>query len=269
MDRIEFRNSRGQRLVGTLHRASAGEKALGPTILLCHGMMSSREGRKQTAFARFLHEKGFSVLRFDFSFCGESEGRFEEITFSQEVDDLESALRWARGHGAEPVGLLGSSMGGAVAVLAASRDPAIRAVVTLAAVGFPARLAERMDDLEALTERWKAEGFVLGAEGKVGPRFFEDARRQDVMEAARRLSAPLLVLHGGEDEVVPVEDARALHANAGGPKELRILPGVDHRFTRPGALREILEAAGDWFEHYMGRSGTPGPEAPGGSGKGP
>ena len=250
MEEVVFRNSLGQKLFGTLHYGSS-KPALAGTVVLCHGMMSCREGTKQRAFARTLSESGLAVLRFDFSFCGESEGRFEEITFAQEVDDLRAAVAWVRDRGADPVGLLGSSMGGAVALLYASGDPSIKALVTLAGVGSPAHIADGMEGMQQKVREWKDQGYLLGAEGEPGEKFFEDARAQDVLGAARRLTAPLLVLHGSEDEVVPVEDARAIYENAGGPKELRILPGVDHRFTDPEALEEALNAASDWFQRYL------------------
>ena len=56
---------------------------------------------------------------------------------------------------------------------------------------------------------------------------------------------------GGADDVVSVEEAYAIHANAGGPKALKVLPGGDHRFTRPEDLEEVLNAARDWFKKYL------------------
>jgi alpha-beta hydrolase superfamily lysophospholipase len=253
-ERVVFTNSLGQRLAGLLHRPRSAHKDLGPTVILCHGMMSAKEGRKQVVFAGALEGCGFSVLRFDFSFCGESEGKFPEITFTQEVDDLAGAVRWVREHGGGPVGLLGSSMGGAVAVLYGSGDPGIRAVVTLAAVAFPQRLVERMDALKSKIQEWKEEGHMFGAEGDVGEAFFQDAMIQDVPAAIRGISAPVLILHGGLDEVVSVSDAHALHDNAGGMKRLKIFPEADHRFIRSRDLEEAVAETTAWFRTYL----TPG-----------
>lgn len=252
VERVTIFNSLGQRLAGCLHMGRGSSGSLGPTVVLSHGMLSTKDGTKQVALARVLSELGFSVLRFDFSFVGESEGKFEEITFSQEVDDLRSAVAWVRGRGAGPVGLLGSSMGGAVAILYARTDPGVRALVTVAAVARPVRLAGQMGEVRAHVARWKAEGAAFGAEGEVvGPQFFEDARKQDVLAAVEAVSAPLLIVHGGRDEVVPVEEAHALAQRARGDKCLRILAEADHRFSRPEDLRELIAASADWYARHL------------------
>ncbi|MEW6439445.1 MAG: alpha/beta fold hydrolase [bacterium] len=250
MQKVRFSNSRGQDLAGWLHLGS-GRRDPGPTVLLCHGMMSTKDGRKQVALAEALEESGFSVLRFDFSFCGESGGRFEEITFTQEVDDLRCAAGWARRNGASRVGLIGSSMGGAVAILYAREDPAVKALVTMAAVARPARLADRMEDLEAKMAQWRQEGYTFGAEGAAGRAFFEDVQRLDVLAAARNVSAPMLIIHGAGDEVVPVEEAHSLYQAATAVKCLKILPEADHRFTREEHLREIVVSTRTWFQRYL------------------
>ncbi len=251
VERVAFFNSLGQRLIGLLHRQASSGPVLGPTVVLCHGMMSAKEGRKQGAFAEALERCGFSVLRFDFSFCGESEGKFEEITFTQEVDDLAGAVRWVREQGGGPLGLLGSSMGGAVAVLYGSRDPDIRALVTLAAVAFPQRLVDRMVELKKKMDAWRDEGHLFGAEGDVGESFFQDAKAQDIPGAIRGMAAPVLILHGALDDVVSVDDARALHENAPGPKRLKIFPLADHRFIRDEDLGDAVTETLDWFWTYL------------------
>lgn len=250
MEKVWFVNSLGQRLAGVVHLPAGGSR-MGPTVILCHGMMSSKEGRKQTALAEALCAQGCSVLRFDFSFCGESQGRFEEITFSQEIDDLKHAVAWTKARGARPIGLLGSSMGGAVAILYSLEDQDIEALVTIAAVAHPSRIAAEIGSLEEYAKRWKEEGYRLGAEGRVGPRFFEDVVRHDVVGAAARITAPWLILHGSADEVVPVGDARDLYANAAGPKELKVIAGADHRFTREDHLEELIRDATIWFKKYL------------------
>lgn len=250
MQKVTLFNSIGQRLVGCLHPGS-GRSDFGPTVVLCHGMMSSKDGRKQIALAEALAESGISVMRFDFSFCGESGGRFEEITFSQEVDDLRCVVKWLRERRADPIGLVGSSMGAAVAILYAGEDPSVKALVTLAAVARPSRLAEEMDELRNKMAQWRTEGAEFGAEGEVGEQFLEDAQRQDVLGALERISAPILILHGALDEVVPVEEAFILNEKASGQKRLRVLPGADHRFTRAEDLLEVIEASTEWFRNHL------------------
>ncbi len=250
MEKVWFSNSLGQNLAGCVHIPS--ERAtMGPTVILCHGMMSSKDGRKQIALAEELCALGCSVLRFDFSFCGESEGRFEEITFSQEVDDLANAVAWARARGASPIGLVGSSMGGAVAVLYTQKDPHIRALVTIAAVAHPSLIAEEMESLQANVKRWKEEGYQLGAEGTIGPAFFEEIVWLDVLGAAAQIAVPWLIIHGSADEVVPAEDARDLFVRAQGRKELKLISGADHRFTRQDHLEEVIGDVKGWFARYL------------------
>ena len=250
MEKVSFYNSLQQRLYGYFHRAAKGSD-LGPTVILCHGMMSAKEGTKQTALAKVLEENGISVLRFDFSFCGESGGIFEEITFTQEVDDLRSAVKWLRKHGGKSIGLFGSSMGGGVAVLYAREDPSIKALVTLAAVAHPVRLAERMEELKQRMIQWKEEGNQFGAEGEVGERFFQDIKRHNIPAAMAEVAAPVLIIHGQADEVVDVQEAHDLYEKASEPKVLKILPEGDHRITRPDDLQDVLQTTVTWFKQYL------------------
>jgi alpha/beta superfamily hydrolase len=75
-----------------------GDKGL-PIIVLCHGFTTSKDGRTYVQLEEILNVKNFSTLRFDFFGHGESAGRFAEITISEAVDDVRSAVRFVKESG--------------------------------------------------------------------------------------------------------------------------------------------------------------------------
>ena len=108
MEFIEFKNVRGQRLVGELDW-QAGE----PLVVCTHGLQSSRQATKLQALAEALRKQKIGSLRFDFAGRGDSEGKFFDVTYSQQIDDLKAALDFSESTlGASSIGLMGSSMGG-------------------------------------------------------------------------------------------------------------------------------------------------------------
>ena len=92
---VRFRNRRGDTLVGVLHHPSTERP--GGAVILCHGMESDKNSEKLVFLARRLAERGILALRFDFAYVGESSGRFEDITYSGEVEDLNGLAASAGG----------------------------------------------------------------------------------------------------------------------------------------------------------------------------
>src|SRR5688572_13155365 len=115
--RVEFKNPRGQTLVGAVNGAIADA-----LVISCHGMLSNKDGPKHLLLARQLEERRVPVLRFDFAGRGESDGSLYDLTFSNEVEDLAAAIDAFAARGVTRFAVFGSSMGGAVALLAAARD---------------------------------------------------------------------------------------------------------------------------------------------------
>ncbi len=227
-----FTNRRGQTLAGVLHGVPDGR-----AVITCHGMLSHKDSDKHRLLCDKLAKRGIASLRFDFAGRGASEGRLFDLSYSHEVEDLEAAVAFLVERGVERFGLFGSSMGGAVALLAAARDERVVAVATLAAVGHPAAIAERYPR-EA--EAWQRVGHIESEAGRIGRGFLDDAMQHDVLSATGVLRAPVLVLHGELDDVVPVADAHDI-ATAARNASLEIVPGADHRFSNPVHLRPALD----------------------------
>ncbi len=90
------------------------------------------------------------------------------------------------------------------------------------------------------------------------PRSRRDAPELDILAAAATVRAPWLIVHGEDDETVPVEDGRRLAERAGGERELRIIPGASHTFgsRHPFAgptpqLIQALNATQRWFRAHL------------------
>jgi putative redox protein len=246
-ERVEFPGRRGYLLVGDLHRG-AGDAA--PALVLCHGMESTRGGTKQTAIVGRFVPQGWTVLRFDFSYVGDSEGRFEDLTISGEVGDALGALDFLSEFGPATSVVVGSSLGGAVALLAAAQAPAkVDAVATIAAVADAAIFTESLTAQEIAD--WRREGRRRWRDGWMRSTFLDDLKSVDVLGAVRKIEKPLLVMHGTADDVVPFEHAERIAAAAGGDVRLEAFPGVGHRFEEPGALDRLLDVLDEWIRDTL------------------
>jgi fermentation-respiration switch protein FrsA (DUF1100 family) len=223
------------------------ERARG-VVIGCHG----HGGRKDDmlGIGTNLWKAGYSVLVFDFRGRGESDP-WPQTLVSREVDDLRAAVAFARGR--EPgrrVGVVGFSMGAAVSLLAAAEDPGIAAVVADSA--FTSGRDVVAHGVRSVL-RIPPEILVLAADEVVRRRHgyrFSHARPIDVIgQIAPR---PVLIVHGEGDTTVPVEHAHRLFAAAGEPRELWVVPGVEHCggyfLDRPAYCRRVTA----FFEQYLG-----------------
>jgi pimeloyl-ACP methyl ester carboxylesterase len=246
-ERVEFASRGGGLLVGDLHRIG---KASGPMLLLCHGMESTRQGTKQQAIVERFLPLGFSVFRFDFSFVGESDGRFEDMTVSAEVEDALGAIDFVQEFSPSALVVIGSSLGGTVALLAAAHTPErVHAIATIAAVADTALFCADLAPGEI--EAWRREGRRRWRDGWMNVGFLNDVERIDILAAVSSLPQPLLVLHGEADPVVPLAHAIAIAAAAPGDVTLATFPGVGHRFEEPGALPELLDRIETWVARVV------------------
>jgi dipeptidyl aminopeptidase/acylaminoacyl peptidase len=249
-ERVGFPSRRGNRLVGIVHAATGATAAHGG-VILCHGMESTKEGTKHKLLGERLSRRGFDVLRFDFSYVGESEGEFEDLSVRGEVEDLAGAWAFLRARVSGPIGILGSSMGGTVALLFAASEPTVAALATIAAVADLRRMLAELRPAEI--DRWRTDGVFALAGIRLKKTFLEDVETLDVLAACRSVRCPAFVAHGDADLVVPLSDGEAIAAALGGEHRLKIYPGADHRFSKPSDLEEMLADTSEWLATHVAR----------------
>ena len=212
-------------------------------VLLLHGVRANRLAMLDRA--RWLARQRFQVLLVDFQAHGESPG--EHITMGQlEAEDAAAGVRELRRRYADlPVAVIGSSLGGAAALLA-DYDVAPPDAMVLEAVfaDLETAAANRLERKFGQLGRVLTPLLMKPFEWYFGM----DADDISPAVAAGAHAAPMLIVQGAEDERARPSEARMIHAHAGGPKELWIIDGaahVDlHRFAGEAYERRVLDFLG-------------------------
>ena len=238
-----------------------GARPDGPAILLLHGIDSSRASF--TRHASWLNGLGYGVLAIDFRGHGESAAAPRSFGL-YEARDAAAALAFLRaGVPARRVGLIGTSLGGAAALLGDDGPLPVQAMVLQAV--YPDlrdaifnRIAQRTGGaLAALGEpllsyqSWLRYGVPPG---RLAP-----------IDAIRRYRGPLLVIGGAADLSTPPAETRALYDAAPGPKALWLLGGIDHAGRRLGLDRRVSPPGTGLLRAEPGRAGLSERRSPSGS----
>lgn len=256
---IVIAGSAGKKLAAVIDAPDAGA-AGGRCVIMCHGMLSSKDGTKHVALSESLARSGTACVRFDFSGCGESEGSIEDTTISARIEDLEAVARETAARGYSSISLVGSSLGSATALLGAGSGlvPNVRSLVLFASVSRPERILDEFPAGDVA--RWRADGFFEIDGIRIKWNFLEDAAKHDCLGAACSIRCPVLLIHGSDDELVPVDSSREILEALGGEKKLVVIDGADHRFSAGEHLRRLVDLTVGWIEQ---RQAGRGPQAKG------
>jgi pimeloyl-ACP methyl ester carboxylesterase len=225
----------GRRIAFRHHRGS------GPTIVFLPGYRSDMAGGKATALAAWAEAESRACLLFDYSGCGESPGDFAEGTLGRWQDEAAALLA---GQVAGPVVLVGSSMGGWLAMLLGrALGPRLVGLVGIAAApdftewGYTAEQKRRLRAGETLYE-----------DNPYGPEptpthagFWVDGQGRRVLGGEIAIDCPVRLLHGQDDGDVPPEiSLRLARALRSLDVQVTLVKGGDHRLSRDGDIALLL-----------------------------
>ena len=231
---------------GRLDRGNGTELAwvrlggFSPTVVFLPGFRSDMTGDKATALAAFCAERGIGMLRFDYSGHGASSGDFLDGTIGAWAADALAAIDALT---TGPLILVGSSMGGWIALLTAiARPDRIAALVGIAAApDFTQRL---MWDSMAPSERATLERdgvlYVPSQYGEPTPitrALIRDGANHLVLTGSMPIRCPIRLLHGQADPDVPWELAlRIAEQVETADARVILVKDGDHRLSRPSDL---------------------------------
>ena len=220
----------------------------GPTIVFLPGYASDMEGAKALALDAFAERRGLSMIRFDYTGTGSSEGRFEDGTLARWIDEAAQVLE-ALASG--PVIAIGSSMGGWIGLhLTLRRPERIAALVGIAAApdftdwGFPDHLKQRLSAGETLRREFPDGGAQVTTSG-----FWSSAQSLRLLESEIAIDCPVRLIHGDRDEDVPLDIAfRCKDRLRSRDVQVTVIKDGGHRLSEPHEIEAILRTVESLLE---------------------
>lgn len=241
MDTASLANRHGQRLDATFHPAPNDAYL----ALLGHGITGNKDRPLIQGLANELAKLGIPSLRFSFTGNGKSQGRFEDCTITSETEDLIDLLDQVSNLSRHLI-YIGHSLGGAVGARVAAQEPKrINTLVSLAGMTHTAAFFQR-----EFGDQTPGSGFMWDEPTcPLSQKAWDDAHKiQNTLHAAQSLSQPWLLIHGTEDDVVPLTDSHDARDAAKTSPRTKLIerPAESHMFTEK-AHPEIAKAIADFL----------------------
>jgi len=205
-------------------------------VVACHGLAASKDSEKYLLLGREFPKAGLALCRFDFRGSGESAGAYAGSTVAGRIADLEAVLDFLATHPAldRRFGLLGSSMGGFVALhVAARRRPAMPVVTWNAPATLRGLRRSTSEDVAGL-----------------GQAFFDELATGALADTPAGVAFSLTI-QAERDEVVPPGHGQILFDRAADPKELDVVKGADHRLSDMAHRMEAVSLSLEWFLRHL------------------
>ena len=248
--KFTFENGEGKLLSGLLESPEGTPRGW---AIFAHCFTCGKDSRAAVHISRALSRAGIGVLRFDFAGTGVGGAEGEAVDFAADVTDLKSAARAMTTAGMTPALLIGHSLGGTAALMAATDLPDIVAVAT---IGAPAELEHILkvfnaSDLDTIRREGEASVDIAGRPFLIRRSFVDAVEQVDVEKAVAALRRPLLVLHSPLDQVVGVEHASRIFVAARHPKSFVSLDAADHLLADAADANFASAMVATWANRYL------------------
>jgi len=253
MNNFIIKNPSGQKITGLIDLPAKVDQPL-KSLIFCHGFKGFKEQKYLEYIADYLSLRGIAVFRFDFTNgIGESEGDIYYISTGHYLEDLKSVFDYVSQLdyiNQKAVSLAGASFGGMVAILLAAENPAIKSLILQAPVFKPAELHPEIN-----LNQWQKQGYWTfhsnskNLDFKVGFQFYSERVKYDLLREAAKIKAPTLIIHGSEDESIPLKHSQELFDCLKVTKKLFVIPGGPHDIKQNSQLKLYADRILDWLKN--------------------
>lgn len=222
---VYFKNSHEQKLCGVISNHDA--KTI---ILLCHGLGSNKDTNPYMHLQEKINEHGIATFRFDFLGHGESDGKPDDLTLTEAIDDILCAKHELEKMGYEKIGFIGSSFGGVGGIMAASIEQ-FKFLVFISPPTYYNTSDMFKSGIFLLKELMHFNKHTQKKKAHIHLKFFKDYGSHDSYRAAEKINAPVLIIQGDKDRIVPPKKTRELKNRIKNSK-LKIMLNSDHHYTK-------------------------------------
>lgn len=201
------------------------KKINAPLVIFVHGFKGFKDWGAHNLVARYFAQNGFRYLKFNLSHSGVNAAYLNDVTdmdsfakntISKEMLDTDLVISYAlQNLDVNEVYLIGHSRGGGISILQAANNPNIKALITWSAIADFSSLWSKEVENE-----WRKKGKIEVINARTQEKMplnislLEDfeANKQtfDILDAAKQINIPWLIVHGDDDVNVPFETAQKL-----------------------------------------------------------
>ncbi|WP_417609358.1 alpha/beta fold hydrolase [Owenweeksia hongkongensis] len=248
--KVKFKNKGGVELAGKLELPL--DKRPDQFAIFAHCFTCGKDLKSERNIALALTQKGWGVLRFDFTGLGQSGGDFSDSNFTSNVNDLFAAAEFLKKNYAEPTLLIGHSLGGAAVLMAGAKMDSVRAIATIGAPSEPDHVTKLFtESIEEIKEKGEAKVLLAGREFSIKDQFVKDLENTKVDELIKELRGKAtLVMHSPQDDTVGIANARHLYEKLHHPKSFVSLDGADHLLSYPSDSAYAGDMIASWVQRY-------------------
>ncbi|MCZ6800056.1 MAG: alpha/beta hydrolase [Nitrospirae bacterium] len=247
-----FQDSRSTAWTGML---SSPDVPTEKVVILGHGFLSHQHSRTNRRLTDHLVSQKIATLRFNWDGMGDSPSRFADITVGKCCHQLEEAIAALHASHYARIGVIGSSFGGLITTLVGGNNPSIHAIgLKCPVVDFPTILRNRLG--EQGMDQWRKTNTIPNPRKGLDPIplnffFLEECTRYNALMAATHIQAPTRIVHGDQDETVPLEQAQSLFQSIQTQKDLATMKGANHQFDQPEDFENMTMLLTQWIKEHL------------------